>query len=55
VVYSNTANIERLRETLQNSSTFQKYISSSKNKVESVLDANSVDQYVQRMYNTWAD
>lgn len=55
VVYSNTANIERLRETLNNSSAFQNYITSSKNKVESGLDAKLVDQYVQRMYNTWAD
>jgi len=55
VVYSNTANVERLRETLNNSSAFQNYITSSKNKVESGLDAKLVDQYVQRMYNTWAD
>ena len=55
VVYSNTANIDRLRETLNSSSTFRNYITSSKNKVESGLDAKLVDQYVQRMYNTWAD
>ena len=55
VVYSNTANVEKLKTLLTDSESFQKYLKSSKNKVENVLDEKLVDQYVQRMYNAWAD
>lgn len=55
VVYSNTANVEKLKTLLTENESFQKYLKSSKNEVENVLDEKLVDQYVQRMYNTWAD
>jgi hypothetical protein len=55
VVYSNTANVEKLKTLLTDSKSFQKYLKSSKNEVENVLDEKLVDQYVQRMYNAWAD
>ena len=55
MVYSNTANVEKLKTLLTDSESFQKYLKSSKNKVENVLDEKLVDQYVQRMYNAWAD
>lgn len=55
VVYTNSNNVEDLKETLKNSKFFQNYIKSSKNQLEDNVDVSTVDQYVQRMYNTWAN
>lgn len=56
VVYTNSKDPKAVAKALQENEEFQKYLKSSKNETAfNNLDTNTVDTFVIKMYNTWAD